>query len=214
MMRKINYNRKTHPDEFIKGTRNNETTWFINQADAARKLGCSKPAITKGLNGETKRVHGWMLEYVPRTENPELMKKVNEEKEELKNRDRNRKIQLTIAKRKKALEMKQNLKNEKEKLNKELSNLIKEFKNASDKSSELWKKILRLRKNIEELDYQKRKWDMHAVIQMDLEGNLIKEWRCVSDIKKELKIDVNECVKGEKENLGGYIWKYKVPRNV
>ena len=214
MMRKINYNRKTHPDEFIKGTRNNETIWFINQADAARKLGCSKPAITKGLNGETKRVHGWMLEYVPRTENPELMKKVNEEKEELKNRDRNRKIQLTIAKRKKALEMKQNLKNEKEKLNKELSNLIKEFKNASDKSSELWKQILRLRKQIDELDYQKRKWDMHAVIQMDLEGNLIKEWRCVSDIKKELKIDVNECVKGEKENLGGYIWKYKVPRNV
>ena len=214
MMRKINYNRKTHPDEFIKGTRNNETTWFINQADAARKLGCSKPAITKGLNGETKRVHGWMLEYVPRTENPELMKKVNEEKEELKNRDRNRKIQLTIAKRKKALEMKQNLKNEKEKLNKELSNLIKEFKNASDKSSELWKKILRLRKNIEELDYQKRKWDMHAVIQYDLEGNLIKEWRSVSDIKKELKIDVNECVKGFKENVGGYIWKYKIPRNV
>lgn len=214
MMRKINYNRKTHPNEFIKGTRNNETIWFINQADAARKLGCSKPAITKGLNGETKRVHGWMLEYVPRTENPELMNKVNEEHEERKNGVRNRKIQLTIAKRKKALEMKQNMKIEKEKLNKELSSLIIEFKNASDKSSELWKQILRLRKQIEELDFKKRKWDMHAIQQYDMNGNLIKEWRCASDIKKELKIDVNECVKGKKENLGGYIWKYKIPRNV
>ena len=214
MMRKINYNRKTHPDEFIKGTRNNETIWFINQADAASKLGCSKPAITKGLNGETKRVQGWILQYVPRTENPELMKKVKEEHEDRKNRDRNRKIQLTIAKRKKALEMKQNLKNEKEKLNKELSSLIIEFKIASDKSSELWKKILRLRKQIEELDYQKRKWDMHAVIQYDLDGNLIKEWKCVSDVKKELGIDVSQCVKGFKESEGGYIWKYKVPRNV
>lgn len=214
MMRKINYNRKTHPNEFIKGTRNEEVIWFINQADAARKLGCSKPAITKGLNGETKRVQGWILEYVPRTENPELMKKVNEEHEYMKNRDRNRKIQLTIAKRKKAIEMKQNLKNERDELNKELSNLIKEFKMASDKSSELWKQILRLRKQIEELDFNKRKWDMHAINQHDLEGNLIKEWRCLSDIRKELGIDVSQCVKGFKENAGGYIWKFKIPRNV
>ena len=214
MMRKINHNRKTHPNEFIKGTRNEETIWFINQADASRKLGCSKPAITKGLNGETKRVQGWILKYVPRTENPELMNKVIEDKQNRKNRNRNREIQLTIAKRKNAIEMKQNLKNEKEKLNKELSNLIKEFKIASDKSSELWKQILRLRKQIEELDYQKRKWDMHAINQYDMEGNLIKEWRCASDIKKELGIDVSQCVKGFKESESGSIWKYKVPRNV
>ena len=214
MMRKINHNRKTHPDEFIKGTRNNETIWFINQADAARKLGCSKPAITKGLNGETKRVQGWILRYVPRTENPELMNKVNEEKTERENRDRNRKRMLTERKREIITEMKQNMKIEREKLNKELSKLIIEFKMASDKSSELWKQILRLKKQIEELDFQKRKWDMHAVLQYDMEGNLIREWKCVSDIKKELGIDVNECVKGKKENLGGYIWKYKVPRNV
>ena len=213
MMRKINYNRKTHPNEFIKGTRNNETMWFINQADASRKIGCSKPAITKALNGESKTVKGWILEYVPRTENPELMNKVNEEHEERKNRNRNRKIQLTIEKRKIMIEMEHNMKTEREKLNKELSKLIIEFKMASDKSSELWNQILRLRKQIEELDFNKRKWDLHAIQQYDLSGQFIKEWRCASDIKKSIGIDVSQCVKGFKENAGGFIWKYKVPRN-
>ena len=106
MMRKLNHHRNTHQDEFIKGTRNNDTIWFINQADASRILGCSKPAITKGLNGETRTVKGWHLRYVPRTDNPELMNKVIKEKEERENRNVNRKRMLTERKREMAIEMK------------------------------------------------------------------------------------------------------------
>lgn len=214
MMRKLNHQRKTHPDEFIKGTRNNETTWFINQADASRKLGCSRPAITKALNGETRTVMGWHLIYVPRTDNPELMNKVIKDREERENRTINRKRLLTERKREMAIDMRQFMNTERERLRRELSSLVSEYRLAKDRTDELSKKIQSLKKRIEESDFKKRKWELHAVQQYDMEGNLIKEWRCASDIKKELGIDINRCVKGEKESMGGYIWKYKLTRDV
>ena len=214
MMRKLNHHRNTHPDEFIIGTRNNETIWFINQADASRKLGCSKPAITKCLNGETRTVKGWHLTYVPRTDNPELMKKVIEEKNERENRTINRKRMLTERKRQIMIEMKQFMNNEREKLRRELSQLVSEYRLAKDRTDELSKQIQSLKKRIEESDFKKRKWDIHSVVQMDMEGNPIKEWRCVSDIKKSMGIDVSRCVKGEKESMGGYRWQYRIPRDM
>ena len=75
-------------------------------------------------------------------------------------------------------------------------------------------KIQSLRRKIEEHDYNKRKWDIHSVIQMDMEGNFIKEWRCVHAIKKETGMDVTRCVKGERESMGGYRWQYRIPRDI
>ena len=213
-MRKINYNRKTHPDEFIKGTRNNETIWFINQADAARKLGCSKPAITKCLNGETMTVKGWKIRYVPRTDNPELMDKVIKDREERKNRDRNRKRMLTERKRQIMIDMKQFMNTEREKMKKELSSLVHEYRLAKDRTDELSKQIQSLKKRIDEHDYRKKKMDIHAIIQYDMNGQLIREWKSAHEIKKTLGIDVARCVKGFKESEGGWRWVYKIPRDV
>lgn len=214
MMRKLNHTRKTHPDEFIKGTRNEETIWFINQAEAARKLDCSRPAITKALNGETRTVKGWHIQYVPRTDNPELMNKVIREKEERENRNVNRKRMLTERKRQIMIDMKQYMNTERERMRRELSQLVSEYRLAKDRADELSKKIQSLRRKIEEHDYNKRKWELHAVRQYDLEGNLVKEWKCVHDIKKETGMDVTRCVKGEKESMGGYRWQYRIPRDI
>lgn len=217
MMRKLNHpiHRNTHPDEFIKGTRgSNETAWFINQAEAAGKLGCSRPAITKALNGETRTVKGWHISYVPRTDNPELMNKVIKDREERINGVENRKRLLTERKRQIMVDMKQYMNTERERMRRELSKLVSEYRLAKDRADELSKQIQSLRRKIEEHDYSKKKWDIHSIQQCDLEGNLIKEWRCASDIKKETGMDVTRCVKGLKESEGGYIWKYKVPRNV
>ena len=213
-MRKLNHQRKTHPDEFIKGTRNEETIWFINQADASRKLECSKPAITKCLNGETKTVKGWHIAYVPRTENPELMDKVIKEKTERENRIVNRKRMLTERKREIMTDMRKFMNTEREKMKQELSKLVSEYRLARDRADELSKKIQTLRNQISEHDFKKKKWQIHAVVQMDMEGNPIKEWRCVSDIKKETGMDVSRCVKGERESMGGYRWQYRSPRDV
>lgn len=214
MMRKLNHQRKTHPDEFIKGTRHNETAWFINQADASRKLGCSRPAITKCLNGETRTVMGWHLIYVPRTDNPELMNKVIKDREERENRIVNRRRMLTERKRQIMIDMKQFMNTEREKMRRELSQLISEYRLAKDRTDELSRKIQSLKKQIEEHDYRKKKMDIHAVIQYDMNGQFIREWKSVHEVKKSLGIDINRCVKGEKESMGGYRWQYRIPRDI
>jgi hypothetical protein len=48
-----------------------------------------------------------------------------------------------------------------------------------------------------------------VVLQYDLDGNLIKEWKSVSEINKKLKIKPDKCCRGEAKSAGGFIWRYK-----
>lgn len=51
------------------------------------------------------------------------------------------------------------------------------------------------------------------IIQYDLEGNFIKEWKSATDIKNELKIDggsIAACCKNKRKSAGKYHWKYKI----
>ena len=53
------------------------------------------------------------------------------------------------------------------------------------------------------------------VLQYDLNGNFIKEWKSVTEAKKILGIDnsaIHKCCKGNKNysHSGGFIWKYKI----
>ena len=66
---------------------------------------------------------------------------------------------------------------EREKLRRELSQLVSEYRLAKDRTDELSRQIQSLKRRIEECDFKKRKWELHAVQQYDLEGNLIKEWK-------------------------------------
>lgn len=50
------------------------------------------------------------------------------------------------------------------------------------------------------------------VIQYDLYGNIIKEWDCLSDIKRDLFYhigNISSCCSGNLKTYKGYIWKYK-----
>ncbi len=52
------------------------------------------------------------------------------------------------------------------------------------------------------------------IIQIDLDGNFIKEWDCALDVKKELKIsnsNISQCCRGNKNysHVGGFKWIYK-----
>lgn len=211
-MKSRNAHCTSHSNEFIKGTKGGDVIYFINQADAANQLGCSKPAITKALDGTTKRVKGWTLTYVPRTENPELDEKVRTEREERLGRTRRIKLELTKAKRLQYDILKKEVKQMKKELNEKLKEKMKEYKIATDKSSAIWREIQQLQRKLRELDFKKRKWDMHSILQYDMQGKFIKEWRCASDIFKELGLDVNACVKGLKPSVGGFRWTYKIPR--
>jgi group I intron endonuclease len=50
------------------------------------------------------------------------------------------------------------------------------------------------------------------VLQFDLNDNLIKEWNCLMDIKRELNFhigNVSSCLKGNLKTYKKFIWKYK-----
>lgn len=49
-MRSKNSSKNTHNEQFILGTKDGETRYFINQADAANHIGCSKVLVTKALS--------------------------------------------------------------------------------------------------------------------------------------------------------------------
>lgn len=50
-----------------------------------------------------------------------------------------------------------------------------------------------------------------AIIQFDLDGNLIKKWGCAVDAANEIGIpkqSISACIKGKYKSAGGYKWEY------
>lgn len=66
----------------------------------------------------------------------------------------------------------------------------------------------------ERLSLSKRKFHpkAKAIKQFDLDGNFIKEWISISEIKREYNYDtsaISRCCKGKYKMAYGYVWKYK-----
>lgn len=50
------------------------------------------------------------------------------------------------------------------------------------------------------------------IIQYDKQGNFIREWECISECARQLKINggnIVSCLKGRQKTSYNYIWKYK-----
>ena len=55
--------------------------------------------------------------------------------------------------------------------------------------------------------------EARAMYQYSLDGDFIKKWDCINDIKKELGINVGNvgmCAKHQRPNAGGYRWEYEL----
>lgn len=53
--------------------------------------------------------------------------------------------------------------------------------------------------------------ERHIVLQFDLDGNLIREWKNTSQAIKETGLHgIRNCVRGTQKRCGGYVWKLKV----
>jgi hypothetical protein len=51
-----------------------------------------------------------------------------------------------------------------------------------------------------------------SVLQFNLQGNFIKEWRSIKEASETLKIPyyhINRCCRNIKKSINGFIWKYK-----
>lgn len=54
-----------------------------------------------------------------------------------------------------------------------------------------------------------RKSKQKGCLQMDMEGNIIKEWECIRVAQRTLKINnISKCCMGKMKTTGGYKWKY------
>lgn len=54
-----------------------------------------------------------------------------------------------------------------------------------------------------------RKSKQKGCLQMDMEGNIIKEWECIRVAQRTLKINnISKCCMGKMRTTGGYKWKY------
>ena len=75
----------------------------------------------------------------------------------------------------------------------------------------IWKKDELLTK--EQLDISKKIIEKSekdkTIIQYDLNGNFVKEWKNQKEIFKVLNLQVSNCVSGKVSNTVGFIWKYK-----
>lgn len=50
-----------------------------------------------------------------------------------------------------------------------------------------------------------------SVLQFTKDGDFIRKWVCITDVKKELGIcdsHIGKCCKGFRKSAGGYVWKY------
>ena len=67
-------------------------------------------------------------------------------------------------------------------------------------------------KHLSEKAKQLRKEKAKNILQYDLNGNFIKEWECVGDIKKKYNISessIYTCCENKAKSAYGFIWKYK-----
>ena len=59
----------------------------------------------------------------------------------------------------------------------------------------------------------RKKADCHAVVQMDMEGNVIAEFEAIKVAARVVGINnaetITKCCKGARPSAGGYKWKYK-----
>ena len=52
--------------------------------------------------------------------------------------------------------------------------------------------------------------NISPVIQLDLNGNIIREWRSITDAAETLKIShISSVLHGKRNHAGGYLWKFK-----
>ena len=54
------------------------------------------------------------------------------------------------------------------------------------------------------IDRQKK-----SILQYDLDGNFIREWKCATDVGKEVQANICKCLKGKRKTAYGYKWVYK-----
>ena len=197
-MKSRNYRHTKHTDEFIRAENvaTGEVRYFKNGIEAAKALGCSHVLVYNVISGKcANTAKGWTLAWIPRD-----AEEAQEFAMELSKKEMQKELLRT--------QVKVEAKIAKAELRKKMKKLAKELK---EKQRELER--LEMRKLVEGLkeERKKRVWESHAVLQLTMDGKLVREYKTVSEAIRETGLfTIRNCVKGTQGHAGGFIWKYKV----
>ncbi len=167
---------------------------FKNTLDAARKTDINRALINSACNGTQKTAHGFIWAF----KNQPVVLETH-----VRNKDK------TIYQF--------SLKGELIKIWSNINQIIIE----NNYSKEAYSIIYRVcRKKIKHYKYFIWSWDTNVtpiitkikpILQLTLDGQLIKSWNTLIDIKKSLKyppVDIRKCCRGIISSYGGYVWKW------
>ena len=54
-----------------------------------------------------------------------------------------------------------------------------------------------------------RKSNNKPILEYDLDGNFVKGWESATDVGKEVRTNIVQCLTGKNKTAYNYIWKYK-----
>ena len=221
-MKSQNYKRTSHSNEFLRAEnlKTGEVKYFKSGMEAAKFIGCSHVLIYNVIAGKfANTAKGWKVSWISRD-----AEEVQEFKHELELKMMQREL-LEAKKKLDAKEAKKKLRAELRRFTEELKRKRKDARRRELEAiedatqSEIHDIRERTKADIRRMDEQHKAemrqlvWDRHAILQYTIEGEFIREWRCVSDAQKATGINnINKCVKGIQEQAGGFVWKYKVER--
>lgn len=201
----MNQKRTDHSNEYIKATNieTDEVKYYRNGMDAARGIGCSHVLIYKAIEGIiTTHAKGWKVSWISRDA---------DEVQEFKKECAIRKEQKQMEKQKEKQMAREKRREEKKAFREMVKQQAKEFRK---RQLEEVKQHIRLLKSTHSEAEKMSKWEKHAILQYTLDGELVKEWRCLDVAVKETGLSgIRACLKENRKSCGGYIWKYKIPRD-
>ena len=222
-MKTLNHKTIRRPDMFVKATNveTGDVRYFVNGVDFSEAVGCSKPLPYVALEGRTPTAYGWRLEWVSKDlpECEDFKRKVEDdtarrkrEKMDAYNEKRRKESaeRRAIRLKRKELRLKE-IQKQKELIRQMRENERKQ--RLERKANEREERLLRRKERAEAMEKARREmWERHIVLQCDLNGNTIAEFRTAYDAEKMIGIRGIGTAIRKGGPWKGYVWKYKVPR--
>ena len=195
-LRKINSKCESHLHQFVKGTFDGKVSYFKNANQCSISIGCSNVNVIKALRGDIKTAKGWKLEYVDRS-----LEECRELNEQL-----SRKLCKTKIK---TINLKKAAKDRKAVIHEHIRKLEVDYENERHHRAlnNLPKpeNYVPLEDAIKNLKHEAR-----IVLQIDENGQIIKEWKNLFTAETETRIcGIKECLYGFSPSCGGFVWKFK-----
>lgn len=218
-MKSQNHKSTKHGSEFVRATnlKTGEILYFKNGQTFAEFANCSHPLTYMALDGNISSARGWRLEWVDRDlPECEAIRIQVENERQAKEDEKEMEHQAKLAKAREETRIrKEAIRKKKEELNQQHKELILRLKAEQRRArmeDVVKKRQIKLKKRELKAQANKELWELHIVLQCDLDGNILREWRTARDAELETGIrGIGVAIRNGKP-FRGYIWKYKVPR--